>query len=575
MLDKIGEYRIVEETGRGAMAVVYKAIQPSLNRTVAIKVLSPELITKDKLFVDRFNRESTIIARFNHPNIVHVIDKGSINGTVYFVMDYIEGKDFRVILSNGNTSFGKKMNIFVQVCKALNYAHKSGVIHRDIKPSNILVDSDDNAWLSDFGIAKSNNTEDQDITAIDSVMGTLNYMSPEQKSNTKEVDQRSDIYALGIILYEIATGRKPEGMLVEPRKVNPGISPQLEKVILKSVEQDKKRRYQSVDELKDSLLAGLQGIHIDSQSRDKIYRGMVSLQDKFQLLDIIKNDEFSSVYLFNHKEKQQMMIIKAFSRDRKRVRIAHNLQELDHPHIVRVIGVGESVKQFIIVMNYIAGGNLQDRMTNKYHWKEIVAMSKKVATGLSYAHKKDIIHGNLRPTNILFTKKNVPMITDFALMSHYTEDTSKENWYAPPEPVISPQADIYALGIIIYQLITHKIPENDKKTGQLILDGMKGNAPLVVQKILVKMLEKSRRLRYQTMDEVISDIKNAEKELAMIARKKAESKMWGRKRLVVLGSAGLVVFIICTIYFLLMKYPDLLKGFIPYLQNFLQKISVK
>lgn len=576
MHDKIGEYKVIEETGRGAMAVVYKATQPSLNRTVAIKVLSPEL-TKDKLFVDRFNQESMIIARFNHPNIVHVIDKGSINGTFYFVMDFIEGRDFRDILSNGNTSFEKKMNVFVQVCKALNYAHKSGVIHRDIKPSNILVDSDDNAWLSDFGIAKSNNTDAQDTTSTDAVMGTWNYMPPEQKSNAKEVDQRSDIYALGIILYEISTGRKPEGMLVEPRKVNPGISPQLEKVILKSVEQDKKRRYQSVDELKDSLLAGLQGIHIDSQSRDKIYQGMVSFQDKFQLLDIIKQDEFSSVYLFNHREKQQMMIIKAFSRDRKGVKIARNLQELDHPHIVRVLGVGESTKQFIIVMDYIAGGNLRDRMLKEYHWKEIVAMGKKVAAGLSYAHKKDVVHGNLRPTNIVFTKKNVPMITDFTLKSHYGENNDKVNWYAPPEPVISPQADIYALGIIIYQLITHKIPERDKKTGQLILDGMKGRAPLIIQKIIGKMLEKSRRARYQIMDKVISDFEKAEKQLAMIARKKAENEMRGRKRrkrLIVLGSTGLVVFIIGAIYFLLMKYPDLLKGFIPCLQNFLQKISV-
>ena len=577
MYDRIGEYRVIEETGRGAMAVVYKAIQPSLNRTVAIKVLSPEL-TKDNLFVERFNRESITIARFNHPNIVHVIDKGSINGTVYFVMDFIEGKDFRAVLSDENTSFGEKMNIFIQACKALNYAHKSGVIHRDIKPSNILVDGDGNAWLSDFGIAKTNNREDQEMTSSDVVMGTWNYMPPEQKSNTKEVDQRSDIYALGIILYEIATGKKPEGVLVEPRKVNPGISPQLEKVILKSVDQDKERRYQCVDELKDSLLAGLQGIHIDSQSRDKIYQGMVSLQDKFQLLDIIKQDEFSSVYLFNHREKQQMMIIKSFSRDRKGVRIARNLQELNHPQIVRVLGVGESNKQFIIVMDYIAGGNLKDRMIKEYHWREIIAMGKKVAAGLSYAHKKDVVHGNLRPTNIVFTKKNVPMITDFTLKSHYGENNDKVNWYAPTEPVISPQSDIYALGIILYQLITHKIPERDKKTGQLILDGMKGRAPLIIQKIIGKMLEKSRRVRYQIMDKVISDFEKAEKQLAMIARKKAENEMRARKRkkrLIVLGSIGLVVFIIGTIYFLLMRYPDLLKGFIPYLQNFLQKISVK
>ncbi|MCK5254637.1 MAG: serine/threonine protein kinase, partial [Deltaproteobacteria bacterium] len=196
MLDKIGEYRIVEETGRGAMAVVYKAIQPSLNRTVAIKVLSPELITKDKLFVDRFNRESTIIARFNHPNIVHVIDKGSINGTVYFVMDYIEGKDFRVILSNGNTSFGKKMNIFVQVCKALNYAHKSGVIHRDIKPSNILVDSHGRAKIVDFGLASVVGTDH--LTKTGSTLGTIGYMSPEQVRG-QEIDHRSDLFSLGVV----------------------------------------------------------------------------------------------------------------------------------------------------------------------------------------------------------------------------------------------------------------------------------------------------------------------------------------------------------------------------------------
>ena len=578
MLKKIGKYQVIEEIGRGAMSVVYKAVQPSLNRTVAIKVLSPEL-TKDSLFVNRFNQESIIIARFNHPNVVHIIDKGSIEDTFYFVMDFVEGRDFKTVLADESTPFEEKMNVFIQVCKALGYAHKNGVIHRDIKPSNILVDKDGNAWLSDFGIAKVKREDDQDLTCADVVMGTWNYMSTEQRTNSREVDQRSDVYALGIILFEIATGKRPEGIFKEPRKVNPKISTLLEEVILKCIEQEKEKRYQSVDELKDSLLKSLKGVHIDNQSKNKIYEGLVNVQEKFQLLDIIKQDEFSSVYLFNHKEKQQMMVIKAFPRDRRRIKIARNLQELKHPHIVNILGVGESPKQFIVVMEYIAGGNLRDRMIKEYHWREIIAMGRQVASGLSNAHKRDIIHGNIRPTNILFTKKSVPIVTDFTLNSHYSDSKGEMNWYAPPEPVISQQGDIYALGVILYQLIANQLPARDKKSGHLNLDAMKDKAPLAVQKIIRKMLEKSRRLRYQSFDNVINDIKRVEKELVILARKKAErEKRYKRrkKRFIILGSLILVMLSISVIaYFLWMKFPDQFKEFFIRLQAYLQSILGK
>lgn len=579
MLDKIGKYQVIEETGRGAMAVVYKAIQPSLNRTVAIKVLSPEL-TKDSLFIDRFNRESNIIARFSHPNIIHIIEKGSIEDTFYFVMDFIEGKDFKTILNDGSTSFKEKMNVFIQACKALNYAHKNGVIHRDIKPSNILVDSYGNAWLSDFGIAKMNSAHDLDLTSAEVVMGTWNYMSPEQRTNTKEVDQRSDIYALGIILYEIATGKRPEGVLEEPRKVNPKLSTRLEEVILKCIEQQKEKRYQNVDELKDNLLKSLGGIHIDNQSKDEIYEGLVSFQERFQLLDIIKQDKFSSVYLFNHREKEQMMVIKSFPRDRKEIKVARSLVELKHPHIANILGVGESPKQFILVMEYVAGGNLQDRINKEYHWKEVMAMAKRVASGLDYAHKQNVIHGNLRPTNILFTKKNVPLVTDFTLKSHYKDNNKgKTNWYSPPEPVVSSQGDIYALGVILYQLIANQLPARDKKTEKLNLEGMKGKAPLAVQKIIGKMLEKSRRVRYQSIDKVISDIKRVEKELVMLARKRDEDKLQAKKRKKRLKTLGLIILGILSIsgmvYLLWMILPDQMNAFIAYLKVSLQNILKK
>jgi serine/threonine-protein kinase len=578
MLNKIGEYQVIEEIGKGAMATVYKAVQPSLNRIVAIKVLSHKL-TKDSHFIGRFNREAAIIAKFNHPNIVHIIDKGEIEDTLYFVMDFIEGRDFKIVLADGSTSFEEKMNIFIQVCKALSYAHKNSVIHRDIKPSNILVDKYSNAWLSDFGIAKMNGIGDQELTSTDMIMGTFNYMSPEQRTNTQEVEQRSDIYALGIILYEIATGKRPEGIFKEPRKINPEISTMFEEVILKCIEQQKEKRYQNVDDFIENLLKSLKGTHIDNQSKDKVYEGLVNMQEKFQLLDIIKQDEFSSVYLFNHKEKQQMMVIKSFSIDRKGIKVARNLQELNHPHVIKFLGVGENPKQFIIVMDYIAGGNLQDRMIKEYQWREIMAMGRQVASGLSYAHKKGIIHGNIRPSNILFNKKNVPIVTDFTLKSHYKNDVDKINWYAPPEPVISQQGDIFALGAILYQLIANRLPERDKKTGQLNLDQMKGRSPNAVQKIIKKMLEKSRRLRYQSFDEVISDIKKVERRMAIIARRKAEKEMRAkkrRKRLIIFGSLSLVVLIVFTIvYFLQMKFPDQFNELITQLQIYLQSVLGK
>ena len=416
------------------------------------------------------------------------------------------------------------------------------------------MDKYNNAWLSDFGIAKMNGTGDQELTSIDMIMGTLNYMSPEQRDNTQEVDQRSDIYALGIILYEIATGKRPEGIFKEPRKINPEISTIFEGVILKCIEQQKDKRYQNVDDLNENLLKSLKGTHIESRSKDKVYEGLVKMQETFQLLDIIKQDEFSGVYLFNHKVKQQMMVIKSFPLDRKGIKVARNLQELNHPHVIKILGVGENPKQFIVVMEYIEGGNLQDRMIKEYQWKEIMAMGRQVASGLSYAHKKDIIHGNIRPSNILFNKKNVPIVTDFTLKSHYKNGVDKVNWYASPEPVISLQADIFALGVILYQLISNRLPKRDKKTGQLNLDNMKGRAPNAVQKVIKKMLEKSRSLRYQSFDEVINDIKNIERGMAIIARRKAEMKMQAKrrkKRLVVLGSLGLVAIIIymgCIFY---------------------------
>jgi len=193
---KFGEYLLTGKIGQGGAAEIYRGRQESLDRDVAIKILSPKL-TSDPDIVRRFERESLVIAKLNHPNIVHVIDKGVVGGRYFFVMEYIDGASLREVIDSNRVPLKTKFGMIVDVCKALDYAHKNGVIHRDIKPTNILIDRQGNALVADFGIAQIVGVPECEMTASDIVLGTVSYMSPEQKISSTEVDQTTDIYAMG------------------------------------------------------------------------------------------------------------------------------------------------------------------------------------------------------------------------------------------------------------------------------------------------------------------------------------------------------------------------------------------
>ena len=262
-MQTIGAYEVMEKVGEGGMAVVYKSRQPSLDRSVAIKVLSNKL-ADDPESVERFNRESLIIAKLSHPNIIHVIDRGITDGSPYFVMDFVEGKTLAYLIQEGNTDRTTKLDIIMQVCKALSYAHKNGVIHRDIKPANILIDHDNNAMVSDFGIAQlfSDGDDSEPLTKEGIVMGTPAYMSPEQKLNTSQVTSATDLYSLGAVMFELFTGMKPLGRFKAPSEINPEIPEALNEIILKCLEPEPENRFGSVDEIRDQLLTILQGAHL-------------------------------------------------------------------------------------------------------------------------------------------------------------------------------------------------------------------------------------------------------------------------------------------------------------------------
>jgi serine/threonine protein kinase len=201
-----GSYRVVEKLGEGGMAVVYKGYQASLNRYVAIKVLRGDL-AHDQEFVARFHREALAVAKLSHPNILHIYDTGVAHGVYYIVMDYAEGGSLSDLIRQGPIDASRAVSIAIQMAGALDYAHREGLIHRDVKPSNILLSKDGRPLLSDFGIAKIMYEATQ-LTRTGATIGTPEYMAPEQVQGQPS-DGRADIYALGVVLYEMLAGTVP------------------------------------------------------------------------------------------------------------------------------------------------------------------------------------------------------------------------------------------------------------------------------------------------------------------------------------------------------------------------------
>ena len=264
-------YQIIEELGKGGMGKVYKAQDTDLKEKVAIKLLRPE-IASDKKTIERFRNELKFARKIRHKNVCQMYDLNKEKGAHYITMEYVDGKDLKsMIRMMGQLSSGKTIFIAKQVCEGLIEAHRLGVVHRDLKPQNIMVDENGNARIMDFGIARFLKT--RGITAAGVMIGTPEYMSPEQVEG-KEVDQRSDIYSLGVILYEMVTGRVPfEGDTPftigvkhkseepkDPKELNTQLPEDLNLVILRCLEKDKEKRYQSAGEVRAELTRIEKGI---------------------------------------------------------------------------------------------------------------------------------------------------------------------------------------------------------------------------------------------------------------------------------------------------------------------------
>jgi eukaryotic-like serine/threonine-protein kinase len=260
-----GRYRVLRRLGSGGMADVYCAEDQQLGRRVALKLLYRRL-AEDAQFVERFKREASSAAGLQHPNIVSIFDRGEWDGTYYIAMEFIEGHTLKeIIRERGPAPPEAAVDVVLQILRAARFAHQRGIVHRDIKPHNVLIDSEGRVKVTDFGIARAGAS---DMTETGSIMGTAQYLSPEQAQG-RPVDARSDLYSIGIVLYELLTGRVPfdaESAVtvalkqvseapIPPREINPSIPPALEAVVLRAMEKDPDRRFQNADEFIEALHA--------------------------------------------------------------------------------------------------------------------------------------------------------------------------------------------------------------------------------------------------------------------------------------------------------------------------------
>jgi serine/threonine protein kinase len=267
--ENVGSYRVIEKLGQGGMATVFKAYHPALDRYVAIKVLHPAF-KEDPHFLERFKREARVVARLEHPNIVPIYDFAEHEGQPYLVMKYVEGETLKARLQRSPLMKNEAFKTIRAVGAALNYAHGKGVLHRDVKPSNIMIAKDGEVFLTDFGLARMAEAGASTLTG-DMLMGTPQYISPEQARGEKNLTACTDIYSFGIVLYEIVVGRVPYNAdtpfsiihdhiytpLPLPSEVNPKVPLGIQQVLLKALAKNPEDRYKSGNELVDAFFVAI------------------------------------------------------------------------------------------------------------------------------------------------------------------------------------------------------------------------------------------------------------------------------------------------------------------------------
>lgn len=498
-MDLIGDYRIGDKIAEGGMATVYRGEQISLRRTVAIKILAHRL-TDNPEIVRRFEAESLIIARLRHPNIIHVIDRGITHGLPYFVMEFVDGQDLAAVIGKAGLPVVQKLDIAVQVCKALAYAHRNGVIHRDIKPENILIDRDGQVFVTDFGIAEMFAAPRAAGNGAGLILGTPGYMSPEQAAGQPNVTAASDIYSLGVILYELFAGRKPSATLRRPSEIDARVPAELDEVILRCIHRDPRARYATAEALRDRLLEILGGAHLQSAQRERVRGSDGGFGAKNVLLDVLRDSRHRTVALYENRALGKLIVTKRIYGRKDGLAEARLLSAHPHPHIAHLYGVSGDARVFIVVTEYLAGGSLRDRLVRPMGWEEAVRIARDVCAALAHAHRLEVVHGNLRPSNVLFSATGEVRVTDFGLVEPDV-DPVLAGRYALPGRSRTREVDLHAAGVMLHELLLGTAPRFER--GALVEDAGLAQLPPDVRRLVQRFFAPELPERFASGEEAV------------------------------------------------------------------------
>jgi serine/threonine protein kinase/tetratricopeptide (TPR) repeat protein len=560
-----GHYRYERELGRGGMATVYLCTDIKKGNLVAVKVLRPEL--GNAVTVERFMREIALVSELRHPRIPEVLDSGVEGELPFYVMTYVVGEPLRNrIQRDGQLPVAESIEIAGQVIDTMSYAHERGILHRDIKPENILL-ADDGVHVLDFGIARVIIESAGDrLTATGVAVGTPAYMSPEQAVGTRDLDSRSDIYALACVVYELLAGVPPfEGPTPQVliarrfattpkpiRQVRPEVSASIERALVKALSREPEDRFATAAEFGEALRkADVQDTAaraveaFGAETEDLLAKLKATFGATYKVDEELSGGGMSRLFLATDIELNRRVVIKILppelmspmmlARFKRESEVTARLQ---HPHILPVISAGVRDGLVHYVMPFIEGESLRARLKREAQMpiKDATRILREVVDALAYAHRQGIIHRDIKPENILIQDGHA-IVADFgiaaALSGGGTEPGDRltrtgmsmgtVGYMAPEqslgEKTVDGRSDIYAVGVVGYEMFAGAPPFTGATDHQILvahltrearpLDDLRADTPPAVSDAIAKSLAKDPDNRFQTADEFATALEAA------------------------------------------------------------------
>lgn len=566
-----GRYEILSVLGEGGMGAVYKARDNELDRTVALKIIRPELASRPEIVL-RFKHELILARQITHKNVVRIYDIVVTEGLKFITMQFLEGRSLSSrIAEEGKLPIDQALAIFRQALQGLDAAHQEGVIHRDLKPHNIMVDASGRACLMDFGVASSIETAGMTRTGV--LMGTPDYMSPEQ-ARGERVDARSDLFSMGVILFQMLAGSLPYqsansiGALVRRtqetappvRDLDPTIPEYLNEIVARCLEIRRERRYASASQILadlDSKQAPTQdgsetaappsAFHLPPGSTlGKRYRidghlGEGAVGTVYKAWD---NDLGRAVAL---KLVRPELAGKASYLDKLKQEILL-ASRISHRHVLRIHDLGEADGVKFVSMAFVEGRDLHRLIVSEGRLPvpRAINLAKQICEGLEAAHNEGVVHRDLKPQNILVNGEDQVFISDFGLATSLGGETTAEMagtpQYMAPEQVegkpVDNRSDLYAFGLIVYELVTGSLPFESETVMQTMFQRLTvapRNPKLLNQDlpddlvgIILRCIEREPEARYQNAGEILAgfDSVGREPKRATIALAPTRRRVW-------------------------------------------------